>query len=64
MIKTIFLIPERDNTAKRFAQPKWRELDQRLMVFGGRSVRYGVQGLWEAGGRLYSDRSRDYCQRP
>jgi hypothetical protein len=60
MIKTIFLVPERDNRGRRFPTDRWNALEQRLIAFGGASRRFGVQGFWEFGGRVYRDRSREY----
>jgi hypothetical protein len=61
MIKTIFLVPVRDNQRRRFPRPAWRALDRRLAsAFGGFSLRFGVVGTWQADERTYHDTSREY----
>lgn len=59
MIKTVLLVPVRDNDGKAFTRAFWRPLEQRLRSFGG-FTRSSVQGEWEAQGRIYHDRSRRY----
>lgn len=60
MIKTLLLVPVTDNNGAPFGEPEWLALESRLVLFGGFSLRTGVEGAWEAGGRIYRDRSREY----
>lgn len=60
MVKTLVLIPVVDNDGVPFAEDDWQALESRLLRFGGFSLRAGVEGVWEAGGRIYRDRSREY----
>ncbi|HEY7064707.1 MAG TPA: hypothetical protein VII06_24755 [Chloroflexota bacterium] len=61
MIKTIFLVPVRDNEGRRFTRPAWQALDRRLAAaFGGLSIRFGVVGTWQADEHTYRDTSREY----
>jgi hypothetical protein len=61
MIKTVFLVPVRDNAARPFSKATWRSLDRRLMAaFGGFTVISQVRGAWESQGRIYHDVSRQY----
>lgn len=60
MIKTMFLVPEKDNRGRRFPAAAWRELEERLLDFGGYSEARGVRGAWTAGDRVYRDVSRQY----
>jgi hypothetical protein len=61
MIKTMFLVPSRDNDGRPFASTAWRTLNRRLMAsFGGYTVTAGVRGAWEFEGRVYHDLSRQY----
>jgi hypothetical protein len=60
MIKTIFLVPVRDNDGRPFPRSAWRALEDRLLQFGGFSFTDGVYGTWQFGGRMYRDRSRRY----
>lgn len=61
MIKTQVLVPTRDNDGRAFGRSAWRELERRLLAFGGYSRESGVFGGWtDASGRLYNDTSRQY----
>ena len=60
MIKTIVLIPVAGNDGTPFAESDWLNLEARLLPFGGFSVRHGVEGVWQAQGRIFRDRSREY----
>ena len=61
MIKTVFLVPVRDNEGQPFVRLFWRELESRLIAaFGAFSRISGVIGAWESRGRIYRDRSRQY----
>jgi hypothetical protein len=60
MIKTVLLIPMRDNDGQPFPPSAWQALEDRLLVFGGLSWQDGVHGVWEAAGRVYRDESRQY----
>jgi hypothetical protein len=60
MIKTMFLVPVRDNAGEPFPESAWFALEERLARFGGFSWRAGVTGVWSAGGQIYRDRSREY----
>lgn len=60
MIKTMFLIPIRDNAGHEFGATDWAELEHRLLQFGGASAGGLVSGSWEAGGGVFHDTSRQY----
>ena len=60
MIKTLFLVPIRDNEGRPFPRSFWRELRERLLEFGGFSMTDGVSGVWQHGGRTCQDLSRQY----
>ncbi|MGI8553110.1 MAG: hypothetical protein ACR2PL_20335 [Dehalococcoidia bacterium] len=60
MIKTVVLIPLRDNEDQPFDVDLWRELHTRLLQFGGISRTAGVEGTWEYQGRVYHDESYQY----
>ncbi len=60
MVKTMFLVPIRDNEGRPFPRSHWRELEQQLLQFGGFSRTTGVAGTWTDGGRIYRDTSRQY----
>jgi hypothetical protein len=61
LIKTLFLVPIRDNDGKVFPKRAWRELEDRLRMFGGFTRLGLVEGEWtDAAGRIYRDRSRQY----
>ncbi len=60
MLKTVFLVPVRDNEGNRFDLRIWLELERRLTRFGGFSMESGVRGVWEHQGRVYRDVSRRY----
>ena len=61
MIKTLFLVPIRDNDGVLFRRGNWDALENRLLArFGAFSRIPGVHGAWEWEGRTYRDRSRQY----
>lgn len=60
MIKTVFLVPERDNSGRRFTPRQWRHLEERLLRFGGLSRLAGIRGAWQYQGHTYRDLSRQY----
>ena len=60
MIKTVVLVPVRDNDGRPFPKALWEELQARFMPFGGFTRPIGVVGAWQSGGRVYHDRSRQY----
>ena len=61
MIKTLFLVPERDNDGQPFDRALWLELDRRLAELSeGFSYRLDVHGVWRSGDRVYRDVSREY----
>lgn len=59
MIKTVLLVPIRDNVGGTFSPASWRTLEQKLRRFGG-FTRSSAEGEWESQGRIYRDRSRRY----
>ena len=60
MIKTVVLIPERDNAGRAFPRSAWTEFEMRLFAFGGWSRTRGVAGAWQDQGRISRDVSRRY----
>ena len=61
MIKTMFLVPARDNDGRPFASSSWRSLNGLLVAtFGGYTVTAGVRGAWQFESRIYHDISRQY----
>ncbi len=60
MIKTVLLVPIRDNEGRLYSRSAWDELEDRLLQFGGLSRTSGVVGVWRSGTRVYRDRSRQY----
>lgn len=61
MIKTLLLVPIRDNDGRPFPYSAWRDLENRLRSFGGFSRQPLVHGQWaDDTGRIYRDRSRRY----
>ena len=60
MIRTVVLIPVRDNEGRRFPRAAWTELEVRLLEFGGVTKAGEVEGAWRQGDRLYRDRSAQY----
>jgi hypothetical protein len=61
MIKTLVLMPERDNGGAAYVPAVWQGLEARLArEFGGFSRRSEVIGVWHAAGRTYQDASREY----
>jgi len=60
VIKILVLVPVADNTGAPFPESAWLAFEARLLAFGGFSVRADVAGVWQAEGRTYRDRSREY----
>ncbi len=61
MIKTIFLVPARDNEGHEFPPSAWQALEDRLLdLCGGFSVVPAVRGAWRSEERVYQDVSRQY----
>ncbi|MFN0144423.1 MAG: hypothetical protein ACKVP6_13425 [Mycobacterium sp.] len=61
MIKTLFLVPERDNEDRPYDRGLWRELERRLLDHTvGLTSRADVRGIWRSGDREYRDVSREF----
>ena len=62
MLKTVVLIPVRDNEGHPFPRSYWKELADRFSdIAGGYSWAPGQHGVWVSpGGRSFHDRSRAY----
>lgn len=60
MIKTMFLVPIKDNASRPFGRRHWEELEEKLLEFGGYTLGGVVEGSWTAGGKVYRERSRSY----
>ena len=60
MIKTVLLVPVRDNEGRPFPRSAWRALEEQLLQFGGFSRSANVAGVWASGNRIYRDVSRQY----
>ena len=61
MIKTVLLVPSRDNQGRLFPRDRWIELEEQLVTaFGGLSRESGIRGVWRDRGRVYRDVSRRY----
>lgn len=61
MIKTLFLVPERENEGRPFERGLWLELERRLLeIAGGLTSRAEVRGVWVSGDREYRDISREF----
>lgn len=60
MIKTVFLLPVRDNEDRPFDGDAWAELDRRLLRFGGASAGGLVSGAWEGRHGIRREQSREY----
>ncbi len=60
MIKTTLVVPVADNDGSAFDRSAWRELESRLMQWGGLTRDSDVTGGWTDGDRTYRDRSRRY----
>ena len=59
MIKTVFLVPEHDNSGKSFPLEIFVVLEQRLVQeFGGYTRQSGVVGAWREGSRVYLAEAR------
>ena len=59
MIKTLVVIPRRDNQGRPYPWPVWQELHDRLTLLGG-YTRAPSEGEWVAQGQRYRDRSYSY----
>lgn len=61
MVRTVILVPLKDNSGKVFPNNHWHELEQQLLQLAGGFSREGpVDGTWTDGERVYKDRSRRY----
>lgn len=61
MVKTVFLMPERDNENRPFRRGQWKELHNRLLALAdGFNWTAGVHGVWMHEGKIYSERCRRY----
>ena len=61
MIRTMFLVPERDNEGEPFTPGDWKALHETIIErFGGYTRRPGAEGAWRSGGRIYHDVSYEY----
>jgi hypothetical protein len=60
MIETVMLVPTRDNEGKLYPRSTWRELELRLLQFGGLSDTGTGRGVWVSGSRVYRDRNRQF----
>src|SRR5438105_2354207 len=56
MIRTVMLIPLRDNRGRPFKKAAFKQLETRLLQFGGLSMLPEVSGIWRVGNRTYRDR--------
>jgi len=61
LIRTLLLVPVRDNQGEPFPPPAWRALEERLFGLSrGYSIEGVAAGVWESDGRTFRDRSRRY----
>lgn len=61
MIKTVMLLPVRDNDGHPFPHSAWEALEWHFMrAFGGFTRESNVAGAWEREGRVYRGVSRRY----
>jgi hypothetical protein len=60
VVKATFLVPRRDNAGKPFPAARWRELEQRLIPFGGFTWSDAAGGAWREAGRTYRGQNRAY----
>ena len=60
LIKTLVLVPMRDNQGPRFEQAEWEALEDRLLQFGGFTRLPGAVGVWSMAGRIFRDPSFQY----
>ena len=60
LIETLILVPVRDNNGRGFPPSLWRDLQDRLLAFGGYTRRGGIAGAWPGAARVYHDQSRQY----
>jgi hypothetical protein len=55
VIETALLVPLADNDGRRFEPALLRQLERRLLRFGGVTGPLQVAGTWQVGGRVYRD---------
>lgn len=60
MIKTLLLVPSRDNENQPFPDSLWIELELRFADLGGWQRQADIEGGWAHLGRLYREPSRQY----
>jgi len=60
VIKTLLLVPVKDNQGHPFQRKDWRDLEERLLQFGGYTRGADVEGAWKTPVKVYRDRSRQY----
>ena len=61
MIRTMFLVPERDNAGEPFTPADWEALSEAIIDrFGGYTRRPGGEGIWRSGGHVYRDTTYEY----
>src|SRR5438093_427451 len=60
VIETVLLVPARDNDGRSFERAQWRELERRLLQFGGLTDAGNVRGVWQSGNRIYRDVNRQF----
>lgn len=60
VIRTLLLLPIRDNSGRLFPRRLWESLEARLLRFGGFTQSSGVWGVWRDGDRTFRDESRKY----
>ncbi|HEY3363976.1 MAG TPA: hypothetical protein VGK74_02835 [Symbiobacteriaceae bacterium] len=61
MIKTLLLVPIRDNDGRPFSPEDWKELEQKLLRnFGGFTDGGLVRGAWNGGDTVYRDTNRRF----
>jgi hypothetical protein len=60
MIRTVVLIPIRDNEGRRFPASARKQLERQLLQFGGFTRVPGIVGVWQSGDQIYRDRHHQY----
>jgi hypothetical protein len=60
VIEAVILVPVHDNNGQRFDRALWRELERRLLQFGGLTDTGTVRGVWQSGTRVYRDTNRQF----
>lgn len=58
--ETVLLVPARDNDGRQFPRPLWRELEQRLLQFGGLTDTGHVRGVWQSCSRVFRDTNHQF----